>query len=69
MCHGAYPGWGNIVQAPKGVLLDTPEAVANHAMAVYLQAGVSHAMPPPVANMLVAEDRALIRAWFEGAES
>lgn len=69
MCHGAYPGWGNIVQAPKGVLLDTPEAVANHAAAVYLQAGVSHAMPPPVANYLVAEDRALIRAWFEGAGS
>jgi len=69
MCHGAYPGWGNIVQAPKGVLLDTPEAIANHAAAVYLQAGVSHAMPPPVANYLVAEDRALIRAWFEGAGS
>lgn len=69
MCHGAYPGWGNIVQAPKGVLLDTPEAIANHAAAVYLQAGVSHAMPPPVANYLVAEDRAMIRAWFEGAGS
>jgi uncharacterized membrane protein len=69
MCHGAYPGWGNVVQAPKGVLLDTPEAIANHAQAIYLQAGVSHAMPPPVANYLVAEDRALIRAWFEGAGS
>lgn len=69
MCHGAYPGWGNIVMAPKGVMLDTPEAIANHAMAVYLQAGVSHAMPPPVADFLAAEDRALIRAWFEGAGS
>jgi uncharacterized membrane protein len=69
MCHGAYPGWGNIVMAPKGVLLDTPEAIANHAAAVYLQAGVSHAMPPPVADFLAAEDRALIRAWFEGAGS
>ena len=69
MCHGAYPGWGDIVMAPKGVLLDTPEAVANHAMAVYLQAGVSHAMPPPVADFLAAEDRAAIRAWYEGAGS
>lgn len=69
MCHGAYPGWGTIVQAPKGVLLDTPEAIANHAAAVYLQAGVSHAMPPPVANFLAPEDRALIRAWYEGAGS
>jgi uncharacterized membrane protein len=33
--------------APKGVFLETPQDVARHAEKIYLQSGVSHAMPPP----------------------
>ena len=35
-----------IYQAPKGVMLETDAAIADHAREIYLQAGRSHAMPP-----------------------
>ena len=46
MCHAAEPVYEGIYHAPKGVMLDTDAAIANHAREIYLQAGRSHAMPP-----------------------
>ncbi|MEC7300553.1 MAG: urate hydroxylase PuuD, partial [Pseudomonadota bacterium] len=47
MCHAREPVWGNMQWAPKGVYLETPGDVARHADQIYVQAGLSHAMPPP----------------------
>lgn len=69
MCHAAEPGWGSLVRPPKGVMLETPAEIARHARDIWLQAGVSHAMPPGVANYMDDESRAAIRAWYEGAGS
>jgi uncharacterized membrane protein len=66
MCHAAEPGWDGVNWAPKGVMLDTPERVAFHARQIYLQAGVSHAMPPANVTEVSAEERAAIARWFEG---
>ncbi len=66
MCHAAEPGWDGIWWAPKGVMLETPEQVAFHARAIYLQAGVSHAMPPANLSYIEPEERAAIVRWFEG---
>ena len=66
MCHGADPSWEGILWAPKGVMLENPVQIANQAREVYLQAGITHAMPPPSASYMSDEDRALIVQWFKG---
>ena len=67
MCHAAEPNWEGLHWAPKGVRLDTPEHVAAHARDVYLQSGVSHAMPPGNLSYMEPEEREAIVAWFRGA--
>jgi len=63
MCHAREPVWGDMQWAPKGVYLETPSDVARHASEIYLQAGVSHAMPPPNAVQMDLEARATLVAW------
>lgn len=63
MCHAREPSWTNILWAPKGVYLETPGDVARHASDIYLQAGLSHAMPPPNAIQMEQDSRELIVAW------
>ena len=71
MCHAAEPGWEGMIYAPKGVMFETDAQIARRAREIYLQAGVSHAMPPPGASSLgVAlepEERALLVAWYRSA--
>jgi uncharacterized membrane protein len=67
MCHARAPVWDGIGIAPKGVHLETPADVARHAQDIYLQAGVSHAMPPPNALQMLPEYRADIVAWYRAA--
>ncbi len=68
MCHAAEPVWEGLHWAPKGVMLDTPERVAEQASQIYLQAGVSHAMPPQNITELSPQDRAAIIKWFKRAD-
>ena len=55
------------------IQLETEADVAAHAREIYIQAGRSHAMPPPgVKNLgveLEPQERALIAMWFEQATS
>ena len=67
MCHSAQPGWGSLRWAPKGVVLETPEDIARHARAIYLQAGISHAMPPANVSYIEPEERARIVHWYRAA--
>ena len=67
MCHAREPAWEGMHWPPKGVVLETEADVARHAKQVYLQAGRSHAMPPPNAIQMQAEDRASIIAWYRDA--
>ncbi|RYH09591.1 urate hydroxylase PuuD [Tropicimonas sp. IMCC6043] len=67
MCHAPQPSWEGLGVPPKGVKLVTMSDVARHAREIYLQAGVTHAMPPGVANYMEAEDRATLRRWYRGA--
>ncbi|WP_179378688.1 urate hydroxylase PuuD [Jannaschia marina] len=64
MCHAREPVWGNLRWAPKGVHLETAADIAGNARRIYLQAGVSHAMPPAALPPLSAEDRAALVRWF-----
>ena len=67
MCHAREPVWGNMQWPPKGVVLETRSDIARHAQEIYLQAGASHAMPPPNAIRMDPEARAEIVAWYRAA--
>ena len=67
MCHAAEPVWDGMLQAPKGVHLETPAQIAGAARRIYLQAGVSHAMPPGNLTYIEPAERAQIVAWFRAA--
>ncbi|WP_170443580.1 urate hydroxylase PuuD [Ruegeria arenilitoris] len=67
MCHAREPVWDGILWAPKGVLLETEGDIARNAEQIYLQAGVSHAMPPANVTYMEPEDREAIIRWFRNA--
>ena len=54
---------------PKGVVLETEADVARYADQIYLQAGRTHAMPPPNAIEMDQDARNLIVAWIQEVRS
>ncbi len=64
MCHAAEPGWDGILWPPKGVRLDTRDEIARQAKQIYLQAGVTQAMPPANLSYMEPNERALIVEWY-----
>lgn len=67
MCHAAEPGWEGIATAPKRVVLETDAQIARHAREIFLQAGLTDAMPPGNVSYIEPEERATLRAWFDSA--
>ncbi len=67
MCHAREPVWEGIMWAPKGVLLETKADIAQNAQQIYLQSGVTHAMPPANVTYMEPEDRDAIVRWFRNA--
>jgi len=64
MCHAREPAWDGIHHAPKGVLLETPADIARAAREIYVQAGLTDAMPPANLTGMEPEERARIVRWF-----
>jgi len=64
MCHAAEPVWEGMHWPPKGVVLETPAQIANEGRRIFLQAGVSHAMPPGNLSYIEPGERAAIVEWF-----
>ncbi|MBV2359180.1 urate hydroxylase PuuD [Thalassococcus sp. CAU 1522] len=67
MCHAAEPAWDGLHWAPKGVHLETEAQIAHHAREIYLQSGLSHAMPPANLSWMEQTERAAIRDWYRSA--
>jgi|APEBP8051073178_1049388.scaffolds.fasta_scaffold00155_23 uncharacterized membrane protein len=67
MCHAEEPAWEGLHWAPKGVKLETPEQIAHEARRIYVQAGLTHAMPPANLSYIEPQERQAIVRWFEGA--
>ena len=64
MCHAAQPmEW--IGEAPKGVLLDTPEHIARFKPAIAMQAVLTHAMPPNNFSGITDDERAVLAHWLK----
>ena len=69
MCHTAEPGWRGVVEAPRDVHLDTDLAIAVRAREIYVQAGISHAMPPGNVTGITPGERQAIVAWYREARA
>ena len=69
MCHARAPLWDGMIVAPKGVFLETSYDIASTARNIYLQSAVSHAMPPANLSYMEPAERALVRQWYERANS
>jgi uncharacterized membrane protein len=67
MCHAAEPYFEGIHWAPKGVVLETPSQIAAEARRIYLQSGISHAMPPANLSYMEPAERQAIVDWFRSA--
>ena len=69
MCHAREPGYEGIHRAPKNILLETPADIAKNAELIYIQAGVTVAMPPANVSYMEEEERAAIRKWYRAGAS
>lgn len=67
MCHAKEPAMDGITRAPKDIHLETPEEVAKAAHQIYVQAGLTHAMPPANLSFMEGPERAMIRDWYRQA--
>ena len=56
--HSREPYWDGIRWAPKGVLLETRGDIAKNARLIYLQSGMTNAMPPANVTFLEPDDGA-----------
>ena len=67
MCHAAEPGWEGLLWPPKGIRLETEHQIARAAKQIYIQAGITNAMPPANLSHMEPTERAEIVAWFKAA--
>ena len=65
-CHAQKPTFQGFAEAPKGVMLDTPERIHAQALQVQQQAVVAKAMPPGNLTGITEEERALLDRWYRG---
>jgi uncharacterized membrane protein len=63
-CHAAHPTFAGIAEAPKGVLLDTPERIALLAPQIMTQAVVTRAMPMGNATGITEAERQALASWI-----
>lgn len=63
-CHAARPTFDGIAEAPKGVMLETPEQMRRFAALINQQVVRSEAMPPGNATEMTEEERATLGAWI-----
>ena len=64
-CHAEKPRQEGIAVAPKGVVLETPAQIAQHATAIRQQAVVSRAMPLGNLTNMTDDERARLGAWID----
>ncbi|MBD8529084.1 MULTISPECIES: urate hydroxylase PuuD [unclassified Massilia] len=64
-CHAATPTQPGFAAAPAGVMLDSPELVAQHAARIYQQTVQLKAMPLANLTHMTDAERAQVGAWFE----
>lgn len=64
-CHSQVPTFQGIVQPPAGVVLTTPDGIAQNAQRIYQQVVVTRIMPLGNVTQATDEERAVIAAWIK----
>ena len=64
MCHAREPVFEGIHHAPKGVFLETRADIARLAREVYVQSGLTDAMPPANITSMEPDERRQVIRWF-----
>jgi uncharacterized membrane protein len=64
VCHAATPSFAGMTEAPKGIMFDSPAAIAALAPQIYLQAVASHAMPLNNLTGITDAERSALGAWI-----
>ncbi len=67
MCHMSEPVYDGIRRAPKNVHLETTYDITAYAKQIYLQSGVTHAMPPANVTWMEQDERQIIVNWYRNA--
>jgi len=62
-CHAQKPSFQGLAEAPKGVMLDTPERIRAQAAQIRSQAVLTRAMPPGNLTQMTEEERSLLGRW------
>jgi uncharacterized membrane protein len=62
-CHAAQPKHEGFAQPPKGVMLETPEQVAQHAAKV-AETVANRYMPIGNLTQMTDDERAVVARWF-----
>ena len=63
-CHSPQPTFQGIAEAPKGVMLDTPERINALAAQIHQQAVLTRAMPPGNLTQMTEEERQALARWY-----
>jgi uncharacterized membrane protein len=64
MCHINEPVWPGVHAAPKGIVLDGPDAMTRHARLIEINAVRSNAMPPGNITEMTPQERQILAAWL-----
>lgn len=64
-CHAAHPTHPAFSAAPKGVMLDTPSLMKQHAAQMFVQAVETKVMPLGNLTNITDGERALLGAWVK----
>ncbi|MDO5657975.1 MAG: urate hydroxylase PuuD [Paracoccus sp. (in: a-proteobacteria)] len=67
MCHARETYYPGLYHAPRGIYLETQADIARHAREIYLQAGLTTAMPPANLTYMDAAERDAIIRWYREA--
>ena len=62
-CHSTNPTFAGVAQPPAGVVLQTPQAIAQNAQRIYQQVVVTRIMPLGNVTQITDQERAVIAAW------
>jgi len=65
-CHADHPSMAGFGEAPQGVLLQTPEQIAQRAEQIEKMAVSTDAMPLGNATGMTAEERIILGRWIAG---
>ncbi|MSQ49814.1 MAG: hypothetical protein EXR30_05425 [Betaproteobacteria bacterium] len=65
-CHAHKPTFPGLNEAPKGIVLDTPDRIRAQAAMIQAQTVIARAMPPGNLTQMTDAERAVLARWVRG---